>query len=1004
MWAVNKRAASIAVLAAALSSVAVPARAGYSNGQPAVAAVGQADLVSAGINGTPGVGAAGYSAPAGVWSNGSTLVVADTNNHRVLIYNSVPTANGASADVVLGQPDAVSNVSNQGGTTPAANTLSFPSGVYFDGATLYVADTGNHRVLLYFGLPISNNTPADVVVGQTSFSTGAVNQGGTVGANTLSSPQGVYSDGVSLYVSDTGNNRVLKFNAIPGSNNALANVVVGQSTTTVGAVNASTTTQAYTLSAPTGVRAVGGNLYVADRGNNRVLIYNPVPTVNATSATFVVGQVLLTSGTPLAVSATSLTAPAGLETDGARLIVSDVGNSRVLIWSAIPASNGVGANVVLGQSAMNAGSANRGASKPAANTLSAPTGVSFDGTQLYVADRGNNRVLFFNPLPTSNGPSASLVVGQTNFTTGSANLATSKPGANTLFRPNGVWDDRTRLFVADRFNNRVLIYNSAPGAGGASADVVVGQLNKSTGSANEGGAAASTSTLSSPAGVFSDGTKLFVADTNNNRVLIWNAIPAADGALADVVVGQASFTANGFNQGLGPNPQTLLQPTGVVTDGTKLYVADRSNNRVLIYPSIPASNNALATVALGQSGLTTNTANQGGLSAFSLNNPTGLFTDGTRLFVADQLNNRVLIYMLPLVTHSSATVVVGQPNMTSNAQNQGLSAPTNATLRFPNNVYSDGTSLYVSDSGNNRVLVYAPIPTANGAAAAAVIGQSSFTTLATNQGLSVGPTTLAAPGGVCVDSTTGRMYLGDTNSNRALLFLPSTLATVGAGGATVTLNSPVSPTLVQALVPAGAVPAGLSLTLGVQTNLPGAASPAQTARGTGIGFQITLSQPVQPATLATLTLTYKPADVAGLDPNKLVLARYDDAASSWVPLPSISDAANSRVIAQTNHFSTFQLMQIDPTGNDLTNVRVFPNPFQPPAGHVAMTFASLPPGARVRVYTVTGLLIKDLSADASGIARWDGTNQSGVGVASGVYYGYVQGVGRRRMFTLAVQR
>lgn len=997
----SRRAAALAIFLAAPWCRPSPADAGYSNGQPAAAAVGQQNLSFSGINGSAGIGAAGYSAPSGVWSDGTTLIAADTNNHRVLIYNSVPTTNGASADVVVGQPDAVSGVANQGGT-PAANTLFAPTGVFFDGATLYIADTGNNRVLIYFGLPNSNNTPADVVVGQPSFSTGAANQGGSVGANTLSGPQGVYSDGVALYVADTGNNRALIYNAIPGANNALADAAVGQSTTTLRLANQGTTTKAYTLSAPTGIRAKGGNLYVADRGNNRVLIYNPTPAVSGASATFVAGQVFLTSGTALAVSSTTMSGPTGIDTDGTRLFVSDAGNNRVLIYSAIPAGNGVGANFTVGQAAMNAGLANRGGGA-AANTLSGPAGVSFDGTQLYVSDQGNNRVLFYNPLPASNGANAALVAGQSNMTARSANLASSVPGANTLFREGGVWTDRTKLYVADRFNNRVLIYNSAPGASNASADFVVGQILMSSGTANMGAGASST-TLSSPAGVFGDGTRLIVADTGNNRVLIYNAIPAANGAAASVVVGQPTFSSNTFNRGGAPSAQTLGLPTGAVADGANLYVADRSNNRVLIYSPIPAAPNASAGVVLGQSAPNANGANQGGLGAKTLSAPTGLFSDGSKLFVADQLNNRVLIYNLPIVTGSSASVVVGQPNMTSNLQNQGLAAPTSATLRFPNAVYSDGASLYVSDSGNNRVLVYAPVPSANGAAASAVIGQSSFTTLGANQGLAVGPTTLAAPAAVCVDSTTGRMYVGDTNSNRALLFLPSVSAPVGAAGATLTLSSPVSPLVVQALVPSGAVPAGVNMTLGVQTNLPSPASPAQTARGTGIGFQITLDQPIQPATVATLIATYRPADVAGLSAGKLILARYDDAASAWVPLPSISDAANSRVIAQTNHFSTFQIMQVDPGANDLSTVRVFPNPFQPPAGHTAITFASLPPGARVRVYTLTGLLLKDLSADATGITRWDGTNSAGANVASGVYFALIEGVGRSRMFTLAVQR
>ena len=44
-------------------------------------------------------------APRGVWTDGERVVVADTGNHRVLIWHSMPSADGAPADVVIGQPD-----------------------------------------------------------------------------------------------------------------------------------------------------------------------------------------------------------------------------------------------------------------------------------------------------------------------------------------------------------------------------------------------------------------------------------------------------------------------------------------------------------------------------------------------------------------------------------------------------------------------------------------------------------------------------------------------------------------------------------------------------------------------------------------------------------------------------------------------------------------------------------------------------------------------------------
>jgi hypothetical protein len=56
------------------------------------------------------------------------IVIPDRKNHRVLIFNSAPTANFAPADLVLGQPDFTSNKPNQEGAVPAANTLNHPAG------------------------------------------------------------------------------------------------------------------------------------------------------------------------------------------------------------------------------------------------------------------------------------------------------------------------------------------------------------------------------------------------------------------------------------------------------------------------------------------------------------------------------------------------------------------------------------------------------------------------------------------------------------------------------------------------------------------------------------------------------------------------------------------------------------------------------------------------------------------------------------------------------------
>jgi hypothetical protein len=67
-------------------------------------------------------------------------------------------------------------------------------------------------------------------------------------------------------------------------------------------------------------------------------------------------------------------------------------------------------------------------------------------------------------------------------------------------------------------------------------------------------------------------------------------------------------------------------------------------------------------------------------------------------------------------------------------------------------------------------------------------------------------------------------------------------------------------------------------------------------------------------------------------------------------------------------------------------------------------FTNLPPASRIRIYTISGRLVKDMTADGNGTATWDATNQSGSAVASDVYLVFVQGNGTEKTFKIMVQR
>ena len=161
--------------------------------------------------------------PTAVASDGVHVVVADTNHNRVLIWNRIPTTNNPPADVVVGQPDFVSS-SLPPNNTPTAKSMRGPQGVWIQNGKLYVADTQNNRVLIYNQIPTSNGAAADVVLGEPNFTTAVepdlAAQTTSATASNLLNPVSVTSDGVHLFVTDLGYNRVLIWNTIPTANAA----------------------------------------------------------------------------------------------------------------------------------------------------------------------------------------------------------------------------------------------------------------------------------------------------------------------------------------------------------------------------------------------------------------------------------------------------------------------------------------------------------------------------------------------------------------------------------------------------------------------------------------------------------------------------------------------------------------------------------------------------------------------------------------------------------------
>jgi len=298
-----------------------------------------------------------------------------------------------------------------------------------------------------------------------------------------------------------------------------------------------------------------------------------------------VSQVSGTQGSAL----TDLDGPydVALSVDTKYMWIVDRMNSRIVSWSRPDTgtltwdySGGFGSN----------GSANDQFNEPRAIVL------SYDTTEAWIVDTGNNRVTIWKRLNTYSSWQFSAKFG----TTGSGDSEFSTPSGIALTgSANTAW-------VADRGNNRIVGW-SRPNSGSTNWTYL----------AQFGSSGSGDSNFSSPNDVTvgPDTLTMWIADTGNNRVSIWTRATSGDPFTT-------STTLNGFSS-----------PKGLVlsSDGLTLYVTDFGANRVVAW--------ARATT----DGLWAPSAT---IASLGLNGPYGIAISANdrTLYVSDMFNNRVVEY------------------------------------------------------------------------------------------------------------------------------------------------------------------------------------------------------------------------------------------------------------------------------------------------------------------------------------------------------------------------
>jgi hypothetical protein len=336
-----------------------------------------------------------------------------------------------------------------------------PRGVFFDGKHIVVSDTGQNRLFIWESPLESIMAEPKVILGQSNHVLTGRNRKGNVDASTLHYPSGVWSNGECLIVADAWNHRVLIWHQFPTSQGQAADVVVGQPNFTSNKPNVENIGAAPTarsLHWPYGVTVFNGKLIIADTGNRRVLVFDDIPQKNYQEASSVIGKDNFTDRdfdplNPIWPYSVKLN-------EKGCLAITDTQYYRVMVWKNWNTAFSNKADVIIGQSNFEENGQNQFGLHPKAHTLNWCYDSHFYKDGIIVADTGNSRLLWFSTVPEQNNSSAYGVIGKPNFNTGSEFSETQIGTHQSLYWPFSISIDSKNglLYLADTGNHRLVVY------------------------------------------------------------------------------------------------------------------------------------------------------------------------------------------------------------------------------------------------------------------------------------------------------------------------------------------------------------------------------------------------------------------------------------------------------------------------------------------------------------------------------------------------------------------
>ena len=201
-----------------------------------------------------------------------------------------------------------------------------------------------------------------------------------------------------------------------------------------------------------------------------------------------------------------------------------------------------------------------------------------------------------------------------------------------FYMPYGITTDGTNLYVSDSLNNKIRKIVISSGE----VTTLAGPPAGTTTSGSTDNATASNARFNRPAGIVTDGTNLYVADWQGNKI---RKIVISSGEVTTLAGPPAGTTTSGDTDNDTPSNARFNQPFGMTIDGINLFVSDVGNNKIR---KIVISSGKVTTIAGPPAGTSASgdTDNDTASNA-RFNLPFGISSDGSYIYVGDFNNNKI---------------------------------------------------------------------------------------------------------------------------------------------------------------------------------------------------------------------------------------------------------------------------------------------------------------------------------------------------------------------------